>query len=129
MNNVRISTNFKLYEFECKDGSHLVKVDENLVEKIQKLRDYLGKPIIVVSGYRTPEYNKLIGGAPKSQHMQGKAADIKVTGVSPYEVAKAAKTIGFNGIGIYPTFTHIDVRATKSYWKEVDGKLVVIYSI
>lgn len=44
---------------------------------LQPLRDAYGKPIIVTSGYRSPELNKAIGGAKNSQHMRGQAADIK----------------------------------------------------
>ncbi|SHI74741.1 Peptidase M15 [Geosporobacter subterraneus DSM 17957] len=116
MNKIKISENFSLHEFECRDGSNLVKLDEELIDKLQKLRVLVGKPIIVNSGYRTPEYNAKIGGAPKSQHMEGKAADIRVTGVTPVQVAKLAKQVGFRGVGIYDTFTHVDVRATPTEW-------------
>lgn len=44
---------------------------------LQPLREAYGKPIIVTSGYRSPELNKAIGGAKNSQHMRGQAADIK----------------------------------------------------
>jgi uncharacterized protein YcbK (DUF882 family) len=51
--------------------------------------------------------------------MYGKAADVKISGVSPKKVAAYAETLLKNkgGIGIYPTFTHIDVRSTKARWK------------
>lgn len=131
MNDIQVSKNFKLREFECRDGSHLVKLDERLLEKLQKMRDIIKKPIIVHSGYRTPEYNKKVGGAPRSQHLEGKAADIKVSGMNPHEVAKFAKEVGFNGIGIYTHngnwFTHVDVRDTKSYW--IDGSGGQLYSV
>lgn len=110
INDIPVSKNFKLREFECHDGSHLVKIDPLLIELLQKLRDKLGKPITVTSGYRTPEYNRKIGGSPNSQHLLGKAADIKVAGVSPREVAQLAIKIGFRGIGVYKTFVHVDVR-------------------
>ena len=51
---------------------------ELLVEKIlDPLREKFGKPIIVTSGYRCKELNKAVGGAAKSQHMSGEAADIR----------------------------------------------------
>ena len=51
---------------------------ELLVEKIlDPLRESFGKPIIVTSGYRCKELNKAVGGAAKSQHMSGEAADIR----------------------------------------------------
>lgn len=47
---------------------------------LQPLRNAYGKPIIVNSGYRSPELNRAIGGAKNSQHMRGQAADIKGSG-------------------------------------------------
>lgn len=129
MNDIQISRNFKLKEFQCKDGSELVKLDEILLEKLQQLRDRTGKAVQVVSGYRTPEYNRKIGGAPRSQHMEGKAADIKIKGMTPAEVALLAEQIGFKGIGVYPTFTHVDVRANKSYWIERKGMMVSVVKL
>lgn len=118
MNDIPVSKNFKLYEFECKDGNHEVKIDPRLLELLQKLRTKLGKPITITSAYRTPEYNATIpGAAANSQHVLGKAADIKVSGMSPQQVADEAERIGFTGIGIYSTFTHVDVRDTKSKWR------------
>ncbi|WP_053954675.1 YcbK family protein [Inediibacterium massiliense] len=118
MNNVYISKNFKLKEFECRDGSHLVKVDEKLIILLQILRDRVQKPIIITSGFRTEKYNQRVGGAKKSQHLLGRAADIKVPGVYPDEVAKIAKEIGFKGIGVYKNFTHVDVReGNMAFWR------------
>ena len=116
MNNIQISKNFKLKEFQCKDGSQLVKVDSQLLHKLQELRDEIGKPIIINSGYRTPEYNKKVGGAQNSYHMQGKAADIQVNGIKPADLAKKAEKVGFDGIGIYKTFIHVDTRGYKARW-------------
>lgn len=116
MNNFNISKNFKLKEFECKDGSHLVKVDDELLQKLQKLRDTLDKPILINSGYRTLEYNKKVGGSPKSQHMEGKAVDIRVNEMTPEQVAKIAEQVGFRGIGIYKTFVHVDT-GLKRKWQ------------
>ena len=47
---------------------------------LQPLRDMLGMPVVVTSGYRSPEVNKAVGGAPGSQHLRGQAADIVVAG-------------------------------------------------
>jgi uncharacterized protein YcbK (DUF882 family) len=120
MNKLKISKNFSLHEFECHDGSHLVKLDEVLIEKLQQLRDKIGLPITINSGYRTPEHNTKIGGAPKSQHMLGKAADISVRGWTAKQITEMAETIGFGGIGIYhkQNFVHVDVRETKTRWEE-----------
>lgn len=118
MNKVKISKDFYLYEFQCRDGSQLVKIDSNLVDKLQQLRDRLGVPLTINSGYRTPEYNKKIGGAEKSQHILGKAADVSITNIKLdiEQIAAIADTIGFTGIGMYDTFIHLDVRSTPSKW-------------
>lgn len=116
--NKQLSKNFKVKEFVCKDGSDPVFISPELVEVLQKIRDHFGKPVNINSAYRTPAHNKREGGATYSQHLYGTAVDIKVTGVSPKEVAQYAETLlsGRGGIGIYSTFTHIDVRADKSRW-------------
>lgn len=116
--NKNLSANFKVREFACKDGSDPVFISQELVEVLQKIRTHFGKPVTINSAYRTATHNKKEGGATYSQHLYGTAADIKVSGVSPKEVAKYAETLLVNkgGIGIYSTFTHVDVREVKSRW-------------
>lgn len=117
INDIKVSTNFKLYEFECKDGNHEVKVHLELIEKLQKLRDLVGKPIKINSGYRTKEYNAKIGGSPKSQHVEGTAVDLALpTGISVDKFADYAEKVGFRGIGKYPWGIHVDVRETAARW-------------
>ena len=48
------------------------------MEVLQPLRDFLGKPVVISSGYRCAELNKAVGGVRNSQHMKGEAADIHV---------------------------------------------------
>ena len=116
--NIRVSTNFKVKEFACQDGSDPIFIDSELVSVLQKIRNHFGKPVTITSAYRTPNHNKNVGGTTYSQHLYGKAADIKVQGIAPKEVATYAETLlGEGGIGTYSTFTHIDVRATKSRWQ------------
>ena len=116
MNNIQISKNFKLREFQCKDGSQLVKLDSQLLIKLQKLRDLIGKPIIIASGYRTQQYNKKVGGVDDSLHLEGKASDIRINGMSPSQIKRYAEQVGFSGIGIYKSFLHLDIRKTKARW-------------
>ncbi len=74
-------------------------IDNNLILKLEQLRYNLGnKAVIINSGYRTPTHNKRVGGASKSQHLYGKAADIVVRGVTPSTVYNAADKL-FNGVG------------------------------
>ena len=116
--NIKLSTNFKVKEFACKDGSDVIFISPELVNILQKIRTHFGKSVTINSAYRTPTYNTKVGGAKYSQHQYGTAADIKVSGVTPKNVAAYAETLLPNkgGIGIYPTFTHVDVRAVKSRW-------------
>ena len=116
--NSRVSTNFRVREFACQDGSDPIFIDSELVSVLQKIRNHFGKAVTITSAYRTPKHNKSVGGTTYSQHLYGKAADIKVQGIAPKDVAKYAETLlDEGGIGIYNTFTHIDVRATKSRWQ------------
>ncbi len=117
---MKLSKNFTLKEFACRDGSEIIMVDYELIDLLQQLRDTLGKSVRITSGYRTVTYNKECGGISTSHHLTGKASDIKVSGMTPLELAKAADRIGFKGIGVYPTFTHVDVvgsvKGDKIYW-------------
>ena len=116
--NKALSANFKVREFACKDGSDPVFIDTDLVNILQSIRNHFKKPVTINSAYRTPTYNKKVGGSIYSQHLYGTAADIVINGIKPSEVADYAETLLKNtgGIGRYPTFTHVDVRATKSRW-------------
>lgn len=116
--NKKLSNNFRVREFACKDGSDVIFVSPDLVSLLQKIRSHFGKAVTITSAYRTPSHNKSVGGTTYSQHLYGAAADIKVSGVSPKKVAAYAETLLNNkgGIGIYDTFTHIDVRANCSRW-------------
>ena len=117
--NKKLSTNFKVKEFACTDGSDPIFIDSDLVNVLQKIRSHFGKSVTITSAYRTPSKNKSCGGTTYSQHLYGRAADIKVKGITPKKVAAYAETLLKNkgGIGTYSTFTHIDVRTTKARWK------------
>lgn len=118
-----LSKNFRVSEFLCHGSSccSTGKIDADLVTILQKIRDHFGKPVYISSAYRCPTWNKEVGGVSGSYHLRGQAADIKVEGVAPAEVAKYAESIGVLGIGLYETstdgyFVHVDTRTTKSYW-------------
>ena len=99
-------------------GSDPIFIDSELVSVLQKIRNHFGKAVTITSAYRTPYHNKSVGGTTYSQHLYGKAADIKVRGIASKDVAKYAEMLlDKGGIGIYNTFTHIDVRSTKSRWQ------------
>lgn len=126
--NTYLSTNFRVREFACNDGSDTVLISDELVALLQKIRDHFGRATVINSGYRTASYNQKIGGASKSQHIQGTAADIVVSGVDPLAVAQYAEFLmpESGGIGVYQTFTHVDVRTSRSRWDNRSGKEVVV---
>lgn len=116
--NKKVSKNFKVKEFACSDGSDPIFIDCELVNLLQKIRDYFGKPVVINSAYRTPNHNKSVGGAVYSQHLYGKAVDIRINGVKPKTISTYIDTLIPNkgGIGTYRTFVHVDVRTTKARW-------------
>lgn len=116
--NKKLSANFRVKEFACTDGSDPVFIDTELVKILQKIRNHFGKAVTITSAYRTPSKNNAVGGTFYSQHLYGTAADIKVKGVTPKQVAAYAEKIlpGTGGIGIYKSFCHIDVRVVKARW-------------
>jgi uncharacterized protein YcbK (DUF882 family) len=123
---MRITENFSLSEFDCKDGSELPTAllpnVLDLADNLQVLRDYLGVPISINSAYRSLDYNREIGGATNSQHLLAKAADIVVESKTPDEVANIIKFLisegkmTQGGLKAYDTFTHYDIRGYKARW-------------
>lgn len=119
----QITKNFKASEFRCKCGCGKIYISEQLVEKLQKLRDNFGKPINVNSGYRCPIQNKAVGSDNSSPHPMGVAADIKIDGVTSKEIAVIAEQIGFDGIAyINDNAIHLDIKGRKWYADERSGK-------
>lgn len=122
---MNISEHFTREEFDCHDGIQYPSewITERLsllCAELEILRKVWNKPIKILSGYRTPAYNTKIHGAPKSQHMLGKAGDCVVEGISPdivrdkaVEMVKAGELKYIKGIGKYPGFTHLDIRNEK----------------
>ena len=123
-----LSKNFKVSEFKCNDGSDTVLISDKLVDLLQNIRDHFGAAVTINSAYRTESYNKKIGGATKSQHVNGTAADIVVKGATPLEVAQYVEHImpDSGGIGVYQSFTHVDVRTSRSRWDNRSGSEVVV---
>lgn len=113
-----LSPNFKVKEFYCHDRTDTVFIADELVEVLQAIRDHFGKPVHINSGYRTETWNAKNGGSPRSQHKYGRAADIHIDGVTPKQIKAYAETLmpDWGGIGLYPTFCHVDVRMAKSRW-------------
>jgi uncharacterized protein YcbK (DUF882 family) len=123
---MKLTENFTLDEFASKDGAkfpdHVTANLIRLAKNLQKLRNHLGQGITINSGYRSPAHNKNIGGSPNSTHMRGLASDIVVNGVDPTDVAAsiekliASGEMEEGGLKAYQTFTHYDIRGTKTRW-------------
>jgi uncharacterized protein YcbK (DUF882 family) len=130
--NIPLTKNFKKSEFMCHDGTEvppeLMDNLRELVHNLQIIRDHLGGPVHVVSGYRTSRHNRRIGGARKSQHLKAKAADIRVYNMTPEELAEVVinlikdKKIKSGGIGVYQHFVHYDTRGRNTRWKGKGNK-------
>lgn len=128
---MRLTENFSKEEFDSKDGAEMPdEVLENIKElarNLQIIRDSIGIPISINSGYRSPEHNKAVGGASKSQHLTGKAADLK-TRMKPSILHKFILglinegKISEGGVGLYNSFVHYDIRGTKARWDFSDKK-------
>ncbi|MHA1127330.1 MAG: YcbK family protein [Alphaproteobacteria bacterium] len=102
--------NFSPEEIACR-GDGTIRIDEAALDKLQALREKLGVPLIVHSAYRSPDYNRQVGGAERSMHLQGAAFDISMANHVPDAFEKAARAVGFTGFGYYPrqNFMHIDI--------------------
>ena len=123
---MKLTNNFNKEEFDSKDGEQMPsEVFYNIVklaQQLQILRNHIKKPIKINSGYRSPSHNKSIGGSKNSQHMLGKAADIKVKGISSRMlhgiiedlISKGDMLQG--GLGLYNGFVHYDFRNGKARW-------------
>jgi len=114
---MKLTTNFSLNEFNKRNYNVPTDVLRNLIElakNLQVLRDEVKKPIKITSGYRPAELNAKIGGATKSRHITGEAADFKIEGYTPKQVAAiiekliAAGKMKEGGLGTYSTWVHYD---------------------
>lgn len=84
-----------------------------------RLREESRAPVVVTSGYRDPEYNAYVGGAPKSQHCEFRAMDIVSLVWSPIKVVnwlERQPESSRMGIGRYKSFVHIDTRGWHARW-------------
>jgi uncharacterized protein YcbK (DUF882 family) len=122
---MQLTTNFNLSEFNKHNFALSETVLRNiqaLANNLQILRDEVKKPIKITSGYRSPEHNAKVGGVKSSRHITGEAADFKIAGMTPKEVAAviekliAAGKMEEGGLGTYSTWVHYDHRNVKARW-------------
>lgn len=91
-----LSKNFSRYEFKCGHCGRLDVLDDDLVKACQRLRDIVGKPLAIVSAYRCCVGNASVGGVQYSEHLFGRAIDLR----GGYATVAQAKRAGFIGIGV-----------------------------
>jgi len=118
-----ISQHFKRSEFACHCGecpqSKDPTVDVKLIGILEELRAHFNTPITVTSGVRCEKYNRKVGGGLTSRHLEGRAADVLLKGVTPDRVHHYLNERYSDrfGLGKYTTFTHIDSRTNKARWE------------
>jgi len=119
-----LTANFTLEEFtrgNTPTTEQLANI-RKLATNLQVLRDTLGAPIVITSGLRSVEQNSAAGGAPRSRHLTGEAADIRVNGVEPSELKRIIEGLiekgkmQQGGLSAYKTFVHYDIRNNKARW-------------
>lgn len=113
--NEEIGSYFNRSEFACKCGCGFDTVDTTLAMVLDYVRAGVGRPVIVNSGCRCPEYNAKVGGSEKSKHMQGRAADISCPDILWETLRNKVDKLmeGWGGVGYYQNqnFIHIDTRS------------------
>ena len=118
---VNVTRHLTWKELACKDGTgYPFKFAEDgrvyrLAQVFENIRSMcLDKPIKIHSAYRTPEWNKKVGGVANSQHVQGIALDLEHTVMSNAMfhalILENWRALGVRGIGHYKNFVHIDIR-------------------
>lgn len=109
-------SSFSPREIASKGDGKLI-VDTEAMDKLQALRDFIGRPLLITSAYRSPAHNKRVGGAKASKHMEGIAFDIRMENHDPHAFESAARANGFTGFGYYPKsgFMHIDTAQARSW--------------
>ena len=106
-----MSKYFKVEEMVCPCCGR-VFIDDRLFPILDRIREAVGQPVIINSGYRCPSHNADVGGVPDSQHLSGSAADITYEGVDVEKLTYIAIDSGASGVGSYfnQGFVHVDCR-------------------
>lgn len=124
----KITDHFYLDEFHSKDGAKYPEswINSRLVplcKQLEVVREVVGAPIIIISGYRSPEHNARVKGAVNSQHLKGTAADIMIKNFGAKKLAVIFEDligkglIKDGGLGSYTNWVHYDIRKVPARWK------------
>ena len=135
---MQLSEHFELAEFLVSEtaarrgiaNEPTPEINENLRRLCQlvlePLRVKLARPVVITSGYRSPALNRAIGGSPTSHHMQGRAADLVVPGMTPLAVCQAAYQLKLPCVQIIHEFgrwTHLSVAISNERTQLLTAKL------
>ena len=106
--------NFTKEEFNCKATGEN-QMQKEFMDKLQELRNRLGFPLVITSGYRSVKHPIEAKKAKGGMHTKGLACDIKCHSNTAYKIVKVALELGFAGIGINQKgqdgrFVHLDLR-------------------
>ncbi|MFD3445173.1 D-Ala-D-Ala carboxypeptidase family metallohydrolase [Microbacteriaceae bacterium 4G12] len=121
----RVSANFTVAELVTSGGrpADVARISPVLVRLLQAIRTRVGRPVTITSGYRSWKRNGVVykgyGRPPTlSQHCAGKAADIKIAGMTGMEIAKIAIDVWGPqvAVGVGPDYAHVDVRGRGDTW-------------
>jgi len=124
---MKLTNNFRKSEFDCSCGCIMplgvLHNIQKLANQLQTLRNIVGSPIKINSGYRCQDYNdNVVKGSKNSQHKLGTAADIVINEMTPQETFELIDLLINEGellqggLSAYATFTHYDIRKTKARW-------------
>ncbi|MEP1231411.1 MAG: D-Ala-D-Ala carboxypeptidase family metallohydrolase [Litorimonas sp.] len=106
--------NFTPMEMACRHCGQIYHWPE-FMDRLQQVREDVGRSIHILSAHRCALHNARIGGAPLSQHLR-LAADISLHGHKRQTLMTACKTAGFTGFGYYQTFLHIDLGRARHWY-------------
>lgn len=102
-----LSLNFSRHEFTCHHCDKLPQLDRVLTDGLQRMRTAMGVPLRIISGYRCPFHNRAVGGSRKSQHILGRAADVR----PGFATVRQWQDVGMTGIGVRRGLVvHVDTR-------------------
>ncbi|WP_442917363.1 D-Ala-D-Ala carboxypeptidase family metallohydrolase [Magnetovibrio sp. PR-2] len=111
-----LTKNFSRHEIVCQCGCGTDHVQTESISALQRLREIDGRPMVLNSAVRCEDHNRAVGGGERSQHLYGKAFDIRLDGRVPDVLIANAIRAGFRGIGKYPSFIHVDTRKRSARW-------------
>jgi len=104
---IQLTTNFRLSEFYCPCCGK-AKISTALPRLLQQIRDEVGEPLTISSGYRCAKHNAEVGGVPNSDHTKGLAVDIPISeSALRYRLVRAIMLADTPYVRIYPGHVHI----------------------